>query len=161
MIPISINIERKLYEEYLRSVFKSEDGHIKITCTCELGEFINNKVSYSDFIVKSNENSIILDLPSMPCQLAKNRYVYFNKNDQKRINKQIDWEIKTAYREHMMIGREFGYLQKDLIQSFLLEHNIGAENYDMLKKYDYRRRLKKLESLRIIKDVIGYHSVIK
>lgn len=127
-------------EQFLRWLFKSPTGPIKITREHDLGKFFMSLYRYSE----EPKESAGIDIDFGSIQSIKFHWCYYTADDQRKINDAIDsymtLDLMYFILEQKANGREYKDIYVDYVVSRKLEFD--DKILDMIKKRDYRFRKK-------------------
>lgn len=142
MTTIVLPIEKEIHERYLRSLFHEDKEKFPVISTTKsLGQFVVNRIQYSEFPVNKKVGTTLVIPKSIDFNLEL-KFIYFSELTIKYINNEIDCEMKREFREYIIVGQSMGMKIKEIIHLFLREKNISVDYFEMFKKFDYRRRLR-------------------
>jgi hypothetical protein len=140
---IHLTLRKSYLENYLRYIFKSPKGAIKVTRCEDIGQQLYSRVRYSDLPKRNaSDKSISLLMPDHPLDQSQYRYIYFTEDDTARINDYIESMAKLDLRLMVHVGvNELNINRKSIITVLSIDL-FGSDKFEMLKKDDYRRREK-------------------
>lgn len=160
---ITLPLRKEVHEDYLRYVFKSRKSvPVQLNRDEDLGRYITSRIRYSDTPVRadipSGHEPVDLLLPKSTLSTAANRFVFFTAEDVQMINDYISADFSIFFRQFMSSGQHMGIEQKDLIEAFLVGCRIRLDGrkFEMLKKKDYRFRMKIHDFVAESMKAIGY-----
>lgn len=149
---IQLKIRKPYFENYLRWVFNSPEGDIKINRDEILGKFLFSMAKTSNIpIKKRNQSGIVkLIMPSHICDdRSKYRSIYYTVDDENHINDFIESSAFMDLRMMIQTARlDMGMDRKTVIKIYC-EMIFGENKYEALQKYEYRRRKRALDYLRV------------
>lgn len=145
---IALLLRKPFYENYLRHLFKSPCGPIKVSRTDEIGKYLYSRVRYSPLplpVKRIKQSHVInLVLPDHPTDMSHYHFIYYNEDDMVRINDFIEAIAYLDFRLMVQVGTNEMELDRKKVISLFSERIFGEDKYEMLKKDEYRRR-KKME----------------
>ena len=165
---LKLLVKKPMIEEYLRFIYGTKKGPVKIDRHGEVGKFIYSMVKYVELPAKKmeiSEGDITIDiiLPDYRLSSAERKHCYWNCEDMDRINDFVMVDFNIFFRGYMLAGKEMGVQQKDLIEAFMAYTGIKevGKKFDTLKKKDYRHRQKIAEILNNSLEKIGFQTHTK
>lgn len=145
-----LRLRKDYFESYLRKLFNAKaNDPIVIDRTNAVGKFIHAHVTECEYShpQKATKGCTPIILSNYRYLYQDRRWLTFRKDDVEKINDFIDAMIELESREMLIVGVELGHERQTII-SVLLKTIIGMEKFEMIKKDDYRRRMKIEENIR-------------
>ncbi|HNX87690.1 MAG TPA: hypothetical protein PKH58_01295 [Paludibacteraceae bacterium] len=149
---IQLKIRKPYFENYLRWVFNSQEGDIKVNRDEILGKFLFSMARTSDIPIKvRNQTGIVkLIMPSHICDdRSKYRSIYYSVDDENHINDYIEACAFMDLRMMVQTAKLDMKMDRKTVFEIYSEMIFGENKYEALKKYEYRRRKKALDYLRV------------
>lgn len=153
----SVIIELQPYlQDYLLHEFggKPTDSGVMVNSDSDIGNFIQSMVTLRDRPLKKEIKdypfTIYLPISGFNHHILRENFFYIPEWKQQLIRKYIEASFRLKQREFFVTGYEKGFKQDIIIKSFLQAYNIrnNALNYESVKKYDYRNRMKTVKEVR-------------
>ena len=149
---IILNLRNAYLRKYIEYIFEQQDDKFIVSRTSDFGRLCVAHVSRSSgpVNVKKNEFSVTLILPksnNLP-HLSESFYLYYTKFDTHRLNDALLAESNLDFKTYYVTGIECGFMQKDIINSYIDSRRLFADNFDALKKRSYRSAQDSLEKMR-------------
>mgnify|MGYP001463989711 CR=1 FL=1 len=141
---VAIELNDAVFEDYIRFVFKSPHGDIKVKQSLPLGKYISSQVKFAKqprlSYGKAN-TALIISFPSLN-HLTSNPY--FDQLATTQINKAISFYLDADFREFCILGYEKKMKLQAIVAKFIEVYNIsgGDDAFERFKKREYRRRKK-------------------
>lgn len=137
-----------ILEAYCRWIFESESNTapIKISRKESIGKIIYSNIRISDHyepnLEMKNPVTFILPQTEVGKYILKNNFLYIDSFGREKIRDFIDSEFRAWIRRCFENGYEFKFEQREIIESILRGLNIrnNTDNYEMIKKIDYRKK---------------------
>lgn len=150
---VVLDIRKNLYRDYLNYLFLQDaNGQYHVTRNNDFGKLLCARVQYSELPVRKvvGDKTVMLQLPkSRPLANAKNHFLFYSKEDQEKINDELEVMFNIDFDRFYLQGLKLQMMQKDIIQSFILTRkliNLIGDN-ETLKKRQYRDELDNLKNL--------------
>ena len=149
----TINITlNPILEAYCRWVFEAGNkGPIKITRHHEIGQHIFANVSPGNKPnvrpVQNNQVTFILPLTESSKDYLRSNFLKTDAWQEEKIRDYIDSIFRAWVRERFEIGYYKRLDQKQIVEAIIRGLNLrnNTDNFDMIKKLDYRNRRRKEE----------------
>jgi len=149
---VELSIKKDIYRDYLNHLFCLSEGIFQVKRDNDFSKFVCARVQYSNTPMRrdSDPGVVKLLLPkSRVLASASNYYLYFTKEDELKLNEELEATFNTDFDRYYLQGKKMNVMQKDIIQSFIISrkliHLVGDN--EMLKKRVYRDEVKKLKIL--------------
>lgn len=159
---LHIRLRKDYYESYLRKKFKAKANEpIRIDRSNAVGKFIHAHVRQFELPVrKDHSHTTSIVLSEFKYAYADRRFLGINRDDMEKVNDFLDAQIELEQREMIIVGKELGYDTQYAISVFV-EHVIGCEKFEMVKKSDYRLRQKNINILLSNVQCVGVQKIRK
>ena len=144
---VKLPLRRKVYLNYLRTIFDCLDGPVIITKNHDIGRLITSLRCYSDVPVVPEWTSEyeLLDviLPQSDYSKKDRHFVYWTREFTEMINDTIEVLLNTYFGTYMFMSSQLGIQQKDALAGFQAGLNADDDDqlFDRYKKRHYRFRL--------------------
>lgn len=152
---IQLSLRKPFFENYLRHVFCSPEGPVKVTRTEEIGKYIYSRVRYSE-LPKKGKPGVELIMPHHECDLSQYYFIHFTEDDVVRINDYLEAMLYLDFRSNIQVGSNDMKINRKTIISIFSNLVFGEDKFEMLKKDEYRRRKKMEEWLMESVQKFGY-----
>jgi hypothetical protein len=145
---VSLNITKPLFRKYLDFLFdKNQNGHYKVSKTISFGAMVCSMIQQSNLPITKNESdeSVTFVLPQVDSlSNARNYHLYFSKENELRLNDLLREYFFIDFDRYYLAGRKSGFMQKDIINSFILSRQLAIIDtaHESIKKRHYREELK-------------------
>jgi hypothetical protein len=161
MQKIPLQLRKPVFENYLRYIFNADrKGPIQVTRNHDIGRYIISMIRFAEFpqAIEAKNQAIELILPNGSFDTHENKFIFLSKEDEYKINDYISCTFNLEFKQVMIIGKELGLQQKDIIYAFMVRKKLppNEKNFDMLKKKDYRNKQKTVKLLFESLQSIGY-----
>jgi len=129
-------------EATLRKSFEQPAGPIRINRENSIGKFICSQVRFVKQIPIIEPDAIEILLPKFEFSNPAYNYATIYKEGQKNIADYLQATFDINIELFFVKGYRLGYLQKDIVESFMAYYNIPItiQNFEMIKKRDFRKR---------------------
>lgn len=148
---IELKVAKPEFEHYLRFIFRSPEGAIKVNRNEILGKFLFAIKKQSEFPIKSRqeENVIKLILPlTKPDRRSRYTSFYYTPDDEISINDYIEAIAFLDFRMMIQTGVMDLKMERKAVITIFSEMIFKSNKYEALKKYEYRRRILAMNYLR-------------
>jgi hypothetical protein len=149
----TLSIKKDLYRDYLNYLFEFQGSYYVVSRHNDFGKLLCARVQYSNIPLPQHEDlkAIRFLLPkSRPLATAQNYYLFYSKEDQQKINDDLEVLFNIDFDRYYLEGCKMGMMQKDVIQSFVISRrlvNMSIDTNETLKKRQYRDTVEILKKL--------------
>jgi hypothetical protein len=149
---INLCVKKPILLAYLQYLFPTDDqGAFVVNRDSDFGKALCCFVRYSNIAQKEepDDTMVTLKLPmTRTLDTAPKYHLYFTKEDQHRVNDLLDVFFHLDFDRYYLKGIKMGYMQKHVIESFILSRKLSTlyNDNETLKKREYREGLKLLEA---------------
>lgn len=147
---ISLSIKKPIYRDYLKGIFELKNNLHVLSRDHDFGKVIISRIKYSKTPVKVvvDHTTVVFDLPAgRSLANAEKYYLYLSKEDEAKINEQLDAIFNIDFDRYCLAGIKLGMMHKDIVQTFILKRKIVSliGDNETLKKREYRDQLKNMK----------------
>lgn len=148
---VKLDIRKALYRDYLHYLFEQDsNGTFLVVRNCDFGKLLCSRVQYSAQYLKheSTLNTVNFQLPkSRLLANAKNHFLYYSKEDSLKIQEYLEVLFNMDLDRYYLSGIKGGYMQKQIIQSFIVSRKLVklVGDNETLKKRVYRDELENIK----------------
>ena len=144
---VTLPLKKELHRNFLGYLFPYVNGCYQISRKQDFGKLICSRVRHSELPVK-NIAGVQLFLPlTRATDNAKNHFLYFSKEDQHKLEDELEVMFNIDFDRYYLNGRKLGYMQKDIIHAYIISRKLITITGDveMLRKREYRDAVKMIE----------------
>ena len=149
METVALELKKNYYEDYLRWLFNSPEGILNVNPKMNIGKMFNAHLHVSEKpyhhqpIFKDSVRVDLLVSTKMVRSLPQG-FFYYPDFVVEQINELIEFYFDLDLTLWCQQGDKFNMQRKHVYASFLKSRKIinKTDIYEMIKKRDYRRRLK-------------------
>lgn len=159
---IELILKKHFHENYLRAIFNAPPGSpIQVNRDHEIGKYLFSMVRSCSTPVKKqsiaeNERVVTLIMPAHENDSSRTSYTYFTAESTARINDYIDACSYLDFRMMVQTGNIDLKMDRKTVIEIYSNLFFGEDRYEMLKKQEYRKRLKIREWLIAASKTLGY-----
>lgn len=154
---VVLQLKKPHYEKYLMYLFDQSTGTIRINRSNEAGKYLSSRVRYSDLPVQRPEGiTIDLLMPSSELDGSKSHFLYYSPEDTQRINDFLSSSSALDFSMMVHVGTNELNIDRKTVISIFSGIMFDDDKYEMLKKKEYRKRLKTKDFLVKSIKTLGY-----
>jgi hypothetical protein len=131
MSTINLNIKNEHLFRYLDVLFKKQDGKFIVSQNSDFGRLLCAHFKTSETPVPFDPGEFcacfILPKTNHIEDRAARFFIYYDKFDIERLNSALSAEFNIHFKQYYLRGRELGFKQKDIIDSFILRNILLSE----------------------------------
>jgi len=148
---VKLDIRKALYRDYLNYLFETDpEGTFLVTRNNDFGKLLCSRVQYSEQAkkIEASEKTVVFQLPKARLLAnAKNHFLFYSKEDQLKIQEDLEVMFNMDLDRYYLSGVKNGYMQKQIIQSFIVSRKLVRliGDNETLKKRVYREELENIK----------------
>ncbi|MDR0874216.1 MAG: hypothetical protein LBN27_12250 [Prevotellaceae bacterium] len=151
---IKLNIRNEYLFHYLEYLFEKRDDRFVVSQTSDFGRLLCSHFKRSAFPVPYQAGqycaNFILPKSLNIASNAERYYIYFDSFDTQRLNNALLAESNIDFKQYYLTGKAQGFMQKDIINAYIISRNLVDIKNDRIKKRVFREEEKNLEKIRNI-----------